>query len=238
MVIFTRTYDYLSWILPVTNHFPKAHRHTFTRRLMDASFTLYEVLMEAQQTRGAKRSAALEKAAIELDKVRVYLRLAERWEWLSKGASCRLPGLDPGTKRGKSTGCVYGSWIKSRKTDGFYVGQFGRVWILDQVQENGWFLCRAIRKGMDPGSSPGKRMDFMSGNSEGYGSWIESRKTDGFYVGQFGRVWILDRVQENGWFLCRAIRKGMDPGSSPGKRMVLGGVFLIGSRLTGQANQG
>ena len=41
--------------------------------------------MEAQQTRGAKRSMALEKAELELNKVRVYLRLAERWEWLSKG---------------------------------------------------------------------------------------------------------------------------------------------------------
>ena len=36
MVIFTRTFDFLTWLLPVTNHFPKAQRHTFTRRLLDA----------------------------------------------------------------------------------------------------------------------------------------------------------------------------------------------------------
>lgn len=26
MPIFTRTFDFLTWILPATNHFPKAHR--------------------------------------------------------------------------------------------------------------------------------------------------------------------------------------------------------------------
>ena len=28
MPIFTRTFDFLSWLLPVTNNFPKAPRHT------------------------------------------------------------------------------------------------------------------------------------------------------------------------------------------------------------------
>jgi hypothetical protein len=30
MVIFTHTFDFLSWLLPMTNNFPRAHRHTFT----------------------------------------------------------------------------------------------------------------------------------------------------------------------------------------------------------------
>lgn len=30
MPIFTRSFDLLSWLLPATNHFPKAHRHTLT----------------------------------------------------------------------------------------------------------------------------------------------------------------------------------------------------------------
>ena len=30
MVIFTRTFDLLTWLLPATNHFPRAHRHSFT----------------------------------------------------------------------------------------------------------------------------------------------------------------------------------------------------------------
>ena len=47
MPIFTRTFDFLTWLLPITNHFPRAHRHTFTRRLLDAVFDLRERLEEA-----------------------------------------------------------------------------------------------------------------------------------------------------------------------------------------------
>ena len=47
MVIFTRSFDFLTWLLPVTNNFPRAHRHTFTRRLLDAAFDLRECLEEA-----------------------------------------------------------------------------------------------------------------------------------------------------------------------------------------------
>jgi len=42
MPIFTRTYDLLTWLVPVTKHFPRAHRHTVTRRLLDAVFDLRE----------------------------------------------------------------------------------------------------------------------------------------------------------------------------------------------------
>ncbi|MEA3278294.1 MAG: hypothetical protein U9Q81_23980 [Pseudomonadota bacterium] len=42
MPIFTRSFDLLSWLLPATNHFPRAHRHDFTRRLLDAAFDLRE----------------------------------------------------------------------------------------------------------------------------------------------------------------------------------------------------
>ena len=40
MAIFTRTFDLLSWLMPAMNKFPRAHRHSFTRRLLDAAFDL------------------------------------------------------------------------------------------------------------------------------------------------------------------------------------------------------
>jgi hypothetical protein len=62
MPIFTRTFDFLTWLLPVTNHFPRAHRHTFTRRLLDAAFDLRERLEEANFRRGAARIERLRLA--------------------------------------------------------------------------------------------------------------------------------------------------------------------------------
>jgi len=85
MVIFTRTFDFLTWLLPVTNNFPKAHRHIFTQRLMDAAFDLRERLEEANSRQGKARLERLFMADEALSRVRVYLRLAERWKWLSVG---------------------------------------------------------------------------------------------------------------------------------------------------------
>jgi four helix bundle protein len=85
MPIFNRTFDFLTWLLPVTNHFPRAHRHTFTRRLLDAAFDLRERLEEANLRRGTARIERLRLADEALARVRSYLRLAVRWGWLSDG---------------------------------------------------------------------------------------------------------------------------------------------------------
>lgn len=85
MPIFTRTFDFLTWLLPVTNNFPRAHRFTFTQRLLDAAFDLRERLEEANHRQGKARLERLALADEALDKVRLYLRLAARWEWLSGG---------------------------------------------------------------------------------------------------------------------------------------------------------
>ena len=85
MPIFTRTFDFLTWLLPVTNHFPTAHRHTFTKRLLDAAFDLREQLEAANHRMGKERLAYISSADESLDKVRTYLRLAAKWDWLSQG---------------------------------------------------------------------------------------------------------------------------------------------------------
>jgi hypothetical protein len=85
MPIFTRTYDLLTWLVPVTNHFPRAHRHTVTRRLLDAAFDLREPLEEANLRHGKARLERLVLADEALARVRLYLRLTVRWGWLSAG---------------------------------------------------------------------------------------------------------------------------------------------------------
>ena len=62
MPVFTKTYDLLTWLLPITNHFPRTHRHTFTQRLMDSAFDLRERLEEANLRRGPARVERLARA--------------------------------------------------------------------------------------------------------------------------------------------------------------------------------
>ena len=85
MPIFTRTFDLITWLLPVTNRFPRAQRFTVTARLLDAAFDLRERLEEANHRFGAERLERLQRADEALDKVRLYLRLAARWDWLTAG---------------------------------------------------------------------------------------------------------------------------------------------------------
>jgi len=85
MPIFTRTFDFLTWLLPATNNFPRAHRHTFTQRLLAAAFDLRERLEEANLRSGAGRLERLVLADEALARVRLYLRLASQWGWMNAG---------------------------------------------------------------------------------------------------------------------------------------------------------
>lgn len=85
MVIFTRTFDMLSWLVPTADNFPRAQRHTFTRRMLDAAFDLWERLNQANYSQGKARLERIIGADEALTRLRGYLRLAERWRWLTPG---------------------------------------------------------------------------------------------------------------------------------------------------------
>ncbi|MDY0020305.1 MAG: diversity-generating retroelement protein Avd [Anaerolineae bacterium] len=107
MVIFTRTFDFLSWLLPMTNNFPRAQRHTFTRRFLDAAFDLRERLEVANLRKGAARREQLHYADEALACVRVYLRLALHWEWLTIGQYQHAAGMVA------EIGRLLGGWLKA-----------------------------------------------------------------------------------------------------------------------------
>lgn len=106
MPIFTRTFDLLTWLLPATNHFPRAHRHTLSQRLLDAAFDLRERLEEANLRQGAERLDRLGRADEALARVRLYVRLCFRWGWLTAGQYEHVAGLT--TEVGK----LLGGWRK------------------------------------------------------------------------------------------------------------------------------
>ena len=107
MPIFTKSFDFLSWLLPMTNHFPKIHRQTFTHRLLNAAFDLREHLEAANHVMGSKRLALLKLADQDLDRVRLYLRLAAKWNWLTPGQYQHAAVMV--TEIGK----LLGGWIKT-----------------------------------------------------------------------------------------------------------------------------
>jgi four helix bundle protein len=85
MVIFTRTYDFISWLVPITMNFPRSQRFVITNRLQAAALNFQEQIIEANAQRGTRRAEKLRAADAELLKIRLYLRLCERWQWMNPG---------------------------------------------------------------------------------------------------------------------------------------------------------
>ena len=85
MIILTRVFDLLAWLVPRAEKFPKLHRITVTRRLLDAALDLQEALFDAQSQSGTTRLKHLRAADAHLNKLRLYLRLAHYWQWLNDG---------------------------------------------------------------------------------------------------------------------------------------------------------
>lgn len=107
MVIFSRTFDLLDWLLPKAERFPRIYHSTVTQRLMDAALDFQERLHDAQSRRGANRVEALRAADAALAKVRLYLRLAHHFHWLSGGQYEHV------SRMVAEVGKLLGGWLKT-----------------------------------------------------------------------------------------------------------------------------
>ena len=83
--LFTKTFDFVTWLMPTTNHFPRTQRFLVTERLLGAALDFQELILEANNLFMPVRLERLKQADAELDKVRIYLRLALKWQWLQPG---------------------------------------------------------------------------------------------------------------------------------------------------------
>ncbi len=107
--IFSKTYDFLLWLMNHTERFPKSERFRMARRLEDTAFAFYETLVQAARTTRRQRNVLL-SADLELDKLRLYLRLSHARSLTNKKqyqyASRQLVEI----------GKLLGSWLKTAKS--------------------------------------------------------------------------------------------------------------------------
>jgi four helix bundle protein len=106
MVIFTRTFDLLTWLLPHCERFPKAQRYLVVQRLGNAALDFQEAIFHASATRHQERAQHLRQADAFLGALRLYLRLAYDWHWLSSGQYEHV------NKMIEEIGRLLGGWIK------------------------------------------------------------------------------------------------------------------------------
>jgi len=109
MILLARTFDLLDWLLPKLEGFPRIYRYNVVRRLGDATLDFQEHLLAAQARRGRSRLHALRDADAALNRVRLYLRLAHHWRWLSDGQYLHASRMI------QELGRLLGGWL--RQTD-------------------------------------------------------------------------------------------------------------------------
>lgn len=107
MVILTRTFDLLQWLLPKVEAFPRSYRFTVTQRMMNAALDFQEALFHAQARQGPARLDRLRAADAHLNALRLYLRLAHTWRWLNDGQYRHVSELVA------EVGRMLGGWIKT-----------------------------------------------------------------------------------------------------------------------------
>ena len=107
MVIFTRTYDFVSWLLRLTQNFPRSQRFVITQRLQNAALDFQELIIEANAKRGQLRFEKLRDADAELLKTRLYLRLCQRWNWITSGQ------YKHASQMVAEMGRLLGGWLKT-----------------------------------------------------------------------------------------------------------------------------
>jgi hypothetical protein len=109
MIILTRTFDLLTWLLPRCEKFPKAQRYLVVQRLGDAALDFQEALFHANAQRGEARLVRLREADAYLTTLRLYLRLAYQWAWLTSGQYEHV------SKMIEEIGRLLGGWMRQTK---------------------------------------------------------------------------------------------------------------------------
>ena len=112
LVLLTRLFDLLAWLVPRSEAFPRPFRHSVTHRLLGAALDCHEAVFTAQAQRGAGRRSALVRADAALNALRLYLRLAHHLKWLTDGQ------YEHASRLVAEVGRLLGGWLKQAHSEG------------------------------------------------------------------------------------------------------------------------
>lgn len=103
-----KTYDFVLWLLPKVENFPRAHRFTVGERLTSHGLDLLTALVEAAYAR--QKAELLEQASRKVNSTRYLLRMAKDLKLMSVDAySFSAEKLD-------EIGRMVGGWGKAVKS--------------------------------------------------------------------------------------------------------------------------
>ena len=107
--VFVKWTEFLKWLLPTTEKFPKRVRFTFSNRIDNLALEVVEDLVEARYAHSRRKVDKLVAVNLKLERLRVLLRLCHELRYLShKGYALSARSLN-------EVGRMVGGWIKEQK---------------------------------------------------------------------------------------------------------------------------
>ncbi len=109
--LFTRWEMAMNWLLDTVEKFPKNSRFTVGQRIINVSLDIMELLIEARYAQKGKKEKIeyLHKINIALDKLRIFMRIAENRKYLSQKQIAFI------FQELFEIGSLLGGWIKQQE---------------------------------------------------------------------------------------------------------------------------
>lgn len=104
--LFVRTYDFLLWIIPQVQKFPRQYRFGLSERIQRLALDFQDSIVAAGKANGDERRLWLNRADVQLEQLRVWLRLSQDLHLLTIQQNEHVSRLL------SEMGRLLGGWIK------------------------------------------------------------------------------------------------------------------------------
>jgi hypothetical protein len=106
--LFSKTYDFVAWVIPITVKFPRHQRFVMAAALQRESLRFQELIIEAAHQ--SDPDERLTDADAELDKIRTHVRMCLEMGLIQPGQYQHAAGLLT------EMGNLLGGWIKKSRS--------------------------------------------------------------------------------------------------------------------------
>lgn len=106
--LYHKTYEYIKWLHGLLNKFPKSEKYTLAQRIENTALNVLEGIIQSNNE--FDKTKTLEKTIVELDKLRVFYRLAKDLGFMS------FDQYEYGSKLIDEMGRMLGGWYKKNNS--------------------------------------------------------------------------------------------------------------------------
>jgi hypothetical protein len=107
--VYTKTYDYMNWLFPITMKFPKSQRFVLAQRIENIMLIMLENIIEGNSS--PHKLPCIQQALIKLEVLQVLVRFARDQHFLS------LQKYEYSSQQMAEIGRLLGGWLRKVKRE-------------------------------------------------------------------------------------------------------------------------